>query len=52
MSEANERKHEYVANVVDFFTDAKVAAKNYRNDVRMQDKEIQRNLRQMSRRLR
>lgn len=52
MKEAYDRKQEYVANVVDFFNKAKVAARNYKNDIHMQDKEIQKNLRQMSRKLR
>lgn len=52
MSEAQELKQEYVTNVVNFFADAKVAARNYKNDIRMQDKEIQKNLKQLSRRVR
>ena len=47
-----ELKQEYVANVVDFFAEAKVASKNYKNDIRMQDKQIQRSLRQLSRKVR
>ena len=52
MSEAHELKQEYVTNVVDFFAEAKVASKNYKNDIRMQDKQIQKNLKQLSRRVR
>ena len=51
-SEALDLKQNYVGNVVDFFTDAKVAARNYKNDIHMQDKQVQKNLRQLSRRLR
>ena len=49
---ANQRKEEYVGCVLDFFEEAKVAANNYRNDIRQQDKEMQRSLKQLSRRLR
>lgn len=50
--EAEQTKKAYVENVLGFFADAKVTSKNYRNDISMQDKQIQRNLKQLSRRLR
>ena len=52
MSEAYDRKQEYVENVVGFFADAKVAARNYKNDIHMQDHQIQKNLRQLSKKIR
>ena len=45
-------KEEYISNVLDFFKEAKVCARNYKNDIYMQDKQMQRNLRQLARRLR
>ena len=50
--EANARKEAYVGSVLEFFEDARTCANNYKNDIRLQDKEIQRSLRQLSRRLR
>lgn len=52
MQEAKARKEEYVSNVMGFFADAKIAAKNYRNDINFQDKQVQRSLKQLSRKLR
>lgn len=52
LQESKSRKEEYVSNVVGFFADAKTAAKNYRNDISFQDKQVQRSLRQLSRKLR
>ena len=52
MIDAKNRKEEYVSSVVGFFADAKIAARNYRNDISFQDKQVQRNLKQLSRRLR
>ncbi len=46
------RKEEYVGSVLGFFEDARTCANNYKNDIRLQDKEIQRSLRQLSRKLR
>ena len=52
IQESRGRKEEYVSNVIEFFADAKTAAKNYRNDISFQDKQVQRSLKQISRRLR
>lgn len=52
MIDAKNRKEEYVSNVINFFADAKTAARNYRNDISFQDKQIQRSLKQLSRKLR
>ena len=52
IEEAKGRKTEYVENVVGFFADAKVAVKNYRNDIDMQDRDIQRSLQKLSRKVR
>ena len=49
---ATKRKEAYVGSVLDFFEDARTSARNYKNDIRLQDREVQRNLRQLSRRLR
>ena len=45
-------KEEYIKNVLNFFREAKVCARNYKNDIYMQDKHMQKNLRQLAKKLR
>lgn len=52
IEQANQRKEDYVGNVIDFFDEAKYAAKRYKNDIKSQDIHTQRNLKQLSRKLR
>ena len=50
--EATKRKEAYVGSVLEFFEDAKTCARNYKNDIRLQDREVQKTLKQLSRKLR
>ena len=49
---ATKRKEAYVGSVLEFFENAKTCARNYKNDIRLQDREVQRTLKQLSRKLR